>query len=196
MHQMLGLHISQFSSFKLSLRGLATLKPHCPKRALPITPDLMSEFLSFLDVTQASDATYWRLFLLALFLMSRKSNLVPVSANSFDRKKQLCRGDILINSNCLLVLFKWSKTNQFGQRIVKIPLLSIPHSPLCPVQDQSVWPLARKYLSSPPTSVESERLYSNAGSICSEIRNRLALDKVEKLFLFLRTNLNVVMKHV
>ena len=57
------------------------------------------------------------------------------------------------------------------------------------------WPelakVSRKYFSAPPTSVESERLYSIGDSICSEICNRLASVKVEKL-LFLRTNLKVI----
>ena len=34
----------------------------------------------------------------------------------------------------LVVLIKWSKTNQFGSRLLKVPLLVIPGSVLCPVE--------------------------------------------------------------
>ena len=32
------------------------------------------------------------------------------------------------------ILIKWSKTNQFGSRLLKAPLVAIPDSVLCPVQ--------------------------------------------------------------
>ena len=48
--------------------------------------------------------------------------------------------------------------------------------------------LARRYLSAPPGSVPSERLFSLAGDIANNKRNRLLPDKVEML-LFLKKNL-------
>ena len=51
--------------------------------------------------------------------------------------------------------------------------------------------LARKYLSAPPGSVASERLFSTAADIADEKRNRLAAEKVEML-LFLKKNLQLL----
>ena len=48
--------------------------------------------------------------------------------------------------------------------------------------------LAMRYLCAPPASVASERLFSTAGNICTELRNRLSPTKVEYL-LFLNKNL-------
>ena len=42
-------------------------------------------------------------------------------------------GDILVGEKTLLVVFKWSKTNQSGGRVHMIPLVILPGSPLCPV---------------------------------------------------------------
>lgn len=58
--------------------------------------------------------------------MTRKSNLVPISISKFDSIKQLTRGKILLENDILIVLVKWSKTIQFGQHILRIPLINIP----------------------------------------------------------------------
>ena len=55
-----------------------------------------------------------------------------------------------------------------------------------------IWPIlvkmARKYLFIPPASVPSERLFSTAGQIATDTRNRLDADKIEML-VFLNKNL-------
>ena len=119
---------------KLVLKGLARKNPYCSKQALPITPEILYEIYRILDLSCDKHAIFWCLFLFAFFLMARKSNFVPNSAATFDSNKQLTRGDVVEKDDMLLVDFKWSKTNQFGQRLLQIPLLSIPNSPLCPVK--------------------------------------------------------------
>lgn len=51
--------------------------------------------------------------------------------------------------------------------------------------------LARQYLCAPPASVASERLFSTAANICTDLHNRLSPTKVEYL-LFLNKNLLTV----
>lgn len=51
--------------------------------------------------------------------------------------------------------------------------------------------LARKYLCAPPSSVPSERLFSEAGDLYDEKRNRLSPEKAEML-LFIRGNLTML----
>ena len=50
----------------------------------------------------------------------------------FDGSKQLCRSDVLVCENGLLVQFRWSKTIHFGGRVLLVPVLAIPNSPLYP----------------------------------------------------------------
>ena len=123
----------QCMPLKLTLRGLSRLNPHLPRKALPITPQILMQMYKFLDMDNPLDTTFWSLFLLAFFMMSRKSNLVPTSVSKFDKNKQLCRGDIVIKHDILVILIKWSKTIQFGQRMLRIPISSIPGNILCPV---------------------------------------------------------------
>ena len=84
-------------------------------------------------MSKPDDATFWCLVLFAFFLMARKSNLVPDTVSRFSPGKQLCRNDVRNLDGYLLVTIKWSKTIQFGERVLRIPVLAIPNSILCPV---------------------------------------------------------------
>ena len=52
-----------------------------------------------------------------IFLMVRKSKMVPNSVEDFDPSIQLIRQDVKVFQDVLVVLIKWSKTNQFGSRL-------------------------------------------------------------------------------
>ena len=125
-------YLNEFS-VKLLFKGLSRINPHLPKQAAPITLDILKEVRGFLNLKDCNDASYWCLFLFAFFLMARKSNLVPNSVNTFNVKKQLTRQKIFLHDNMAIVLFERSKTIQFGQRVLKIPLIGNPNSCLCPL---------------------------------------------------------------
>ena len=118
---------------KMAVRGIGRLNPHCPRQASPIDPHILLKINSKLDLSNPIHATFWGLFLTAFFTWSRKSNLVVTGSDKFDPDKQLCRHDIIMGSNGVLVQFRWTKTIQFGQRVLKVPLVAIPGSPLCPL---------------------------------------------------------------
>ena len=56
---------------------------------------------------------------------------------AFDKNRQLCHSDVLIGEKGLLVQFRRSKTNQFGNRMLLVPVLAIPGSVLCPLEAYS-----------------------------------------------------------
>ncbi len=118
-------------NLKLTLKGMARLSTHIPKQALRITKDLLLNMFYVLEFSHVNDFVFWSLFLLAFFTISRKSNLVVTSLNS-PVKCLLCQ-DVMVGVHSLLVVFKRSKTNQFGKRVHMIPLSELKGSPLCPV---------------------------------------------------------------
>ena len=108
-------HSADNIELKLTLRGLKRSKPHAVRQAAPLSPHILCKVHSLLDLTTPFDATLWALLLVAFFTLSRKSNLVVTGKKAFDRRRQLCRFDVLIGEKGLLVQFRWSKTNQFGK---------------------------------------------------------------------------------
>ena len=119
---------------KLTLRGLKRLKPHAVRQAVPLSPHILCKVHGLLDLASPFDATLWALLLTAFFTLSRKSNLVVAGNRAFDKSRQLCRSDVLIGDKGLMVQFRWSKTNQFGNRVLLVPVLAIPGSVLCPLE--------------------------------------------------------------
>lgn len=62
------------------------------RQALPITCtlEILDKFYDYVNFNSSTDVTYGYIFIFALFLLSRKSNLVPVSVKMFDSSRQLC----------------------------------------------------------------------------------------------------------
>jgi hypothetical protein len=128
--------IPSFSSWqiKLLLRGITRVLLHTPKRALPITPPILLQLHSVLNLSSPLHATLWCCYLLSFYLFARKSNMVCPSSLTFNHHKHLQRKDIAVCPFGLLVTLKWSKTNQFSKRCLRVPVVSVPGSPLCPVK--------------------------------------------------------------
>ena len=115
----------------LTLRGISRAALHTPIRAPPVNPSLLLRVARTLNYR--SDRLHCTLhcaFLFSFFLMARLANIVPSSKSAFDYKRHLTRGDVAFSDTGLLVTFKCTKTIQFGERRLQIPLLRIDGSPL------------------------------------------------------------------
>ena len=119
-------------SYQMLMKGLARLNPHEQTQALPITPELLSQLHSVMDLNESLDRALWSCFLLTFYLFARKSNMVPPSGSSYNNRKHLARGDIHVSDSGLIILLKWSKTIQLGERHLLVPVIEIPSSVLCP----------------------------------------------------------------
>ena len=118
---------------KYTLTGLKRIMKHVPKRASPITPQILREVFHLLDFSNSLHCSFWSFCLLSFYLLTRKSNMVPTKQSAFNPTFQLCWSDIVRSDQAAIVSLKWSKTNQFSTREIKIPLLANPNSCLCPI---------------------------------------------------------------
>lgn len=117
-----------------TLRGIRRHLGDMVSRKAPITPQLLLDLLSHLDINTPSGANTWAAALLMFFGLLRRANVLPSALNSFDPRFHLRRKDLKFTSQGLQVTIRWSKTNQFRDRIHTLPLPRIPGNRLCPTQ--------------------------------------------------------------
>jgi hypothetical protein len=112
------------------LKGINRDKTIQIKQALPITPQLLLKIRSLLDLSAPYWATFWAACVIAFFACLRKSNLFK----NTDNYHYIKRDQVVINSSGqVVIVINSTKTIQFKQRSVCIPLPEIPNHPLCPV---------------------------------------------------------------
>lgn len=118
----------------LVLKGLKRLLTHQPRRALTISIHLLIKIFDKMDGNNKLHVVLKAAFLTAFFGFLRKSSLLPQSPLSFNREKHLSRSSFVIHENSIIVNVLWSKTLQYNQKVIRIPLYCINNSPLCPVK--------------------------------------------------------------
>ena len=101
-------------------------------RKHPFTPELLLQVFPLFQLDKPLHAAMLALFLVAFFTFLRKCNLVPDVANRISPKVPL-RANLVFDSHGATLNIVASKTIQYQQRSLSIPLPHIPSSPLCPV---------------------------------------------------------------
>ena len=114
------------------IKGLRRHKGDSTHQKLPITTDILFRILSILDFKRPFDLTFWAVCLVGFFTFFRKSNLLIPAMDKFDQARHLCRSDVCLSSSGAVINVRWSKTIQFKQKILQVPLPRIAGSPFCP----------------------------------------------------------------
>ena len=137
LHLMLGFEFPHLSSheLQLTLRGIDRLAQHRPHHAPLITPTLLCTLVARGADFDPADLTFSCALSFAFFLFARISNLVRDSfvTSGVHEHRCICRGDVFPTHYGLCVQFTWSKTIQFGECVLAVPLVRILDSPICPV---------------------------------------------------------------
>lgn len=115
------------------LRAIKFELAHPVRRAEPVTPELLREMYNFLDLTDTQDIVCFTALLLGFYMFLRKSNLVPDTTKSFNEKEQLIRADVRIGKQLVLIDVKWTKTLQYCERSLLLPLIPVRDKRICPV---------------------------------------------------------------
>ena len=134
LHKELGFQNPLADNWTLStvIRGIKRTKGTPPVPKLPITVDILGRIYSLLNLNDSKHASFWAVCLVSFFGLFRKSHLLPTSPSTFSPTTFLTRSDFSFSGSTILINVRWSKTIQFGQRTVTIPLIAT-NTCLCPV---------------------------------------------------------------
>lgn len=116
---------AQEPNMKLMMCALKLELAHPIKQAEPVTPELLRA-----DHTRMVCFTA---LLVGFYLFLCKSNLVPDGEKKFDPQKQLTRADVQIGGTMALVVIRWSKTIQYREKELLLPLMLVEDVRICPV---------------------------------------------------------------
>ena len=120
---------------RMFMTGLKRIMPHAVKQAEPITPEILVKLSKVVNFKDPVEMVAWTAVLLGFYLFLRKSNLVPDTMNNFNAEQQFCRNDInlLGLEKAMMIEVRWSKTIQFKQKILRLPVLPADNKAICPV---------------------------------------------------------------
>ena len=101
----------------------------------PVTIDMLLNCFQFFDWANSLHVCMHAAFLVAFFLFLRISNLVPYKSSDLGSNEAyfLTRLDVWFSTAGAVLRVYRTKTIQFHQRVLEIPLPLIPNSILCPV---------------------------------------------------------------
>ena len=116
---------------RLVLRGIARSHPCTPRRAPPMTPEILLAVFHVLDHQDSLECATFACGLFSFFTMSRIGSLLP-KTSSTPHRHFLTRSRVTACDAGIILTFLHTKTIQFGQRLLHLPLLR-SDSPLCPV---------------------------------------------------------------
>ena len=118
-----------------TLKAIKRILAGTPYQTLPITPEILEKMYIFVDTNDPEQLATWSSYLTGFRCLLRKSNLVPESLAKFEPEKGLSRSKICLppDKNVALVYLNWSKTNQFNNREIVIPMVADTNLALDPV---------------------------------------------------------------
>ena len=119
----------------LTQRALRRIMGDCVRVTHPVTVDILLNIFQHFDFSNQLHICMHAVFLFAFFSFLRISNLVPyASANCHaDNAYFLKRQDVYFTASGAVLRVYRTKTIQFKQHVLDIPLPFIPNSILCPV---------------------------------------------------------------
>ena len=100
---------------KSLLMGINRSKGLTPNQKQPITPALLQQLHSTLDLTTGQVASFWAICLVAFYGMFLKSHLLPTVPHLFNSKQQLTKGDFTIYPWGQLLLSDGGKLSNFAK---------------------------------------------------------------------------------
>lgn len=104
-------------------RGLKARHNKPRKQAIAIDPSMFRQIFKQVNIDEPLELVAWVAALMGFHLLLRASNITAVSRTRFDPEINLCRRDFRIHQGLILVHIRWSKTLQYKERQLLIPVI-------------------------------------------------------------------------
>jgi integrase len=120
---------------KQHMESLRRIKGDISKPKLPITVTELLWLAAACDATSPADVAFTVAALIAFFAFLRKSNVTTGVQQSDDITHALLAGDVVIDNDTytLWITLRCTKTIQFGERKLYIPIAGMRGSPIDPI---------------------------------------------------------------
>lgn len=117
-----------------TLKGIKRIKGERDgkKQKLPITLDILLRMRQHMNLSDINDFAMWTAMLFMFFTFLRKGNVTTDKLTSKHEKQPIKRADISLRDGRIWVTLRHTKTRQYGDTELCIPLPFIPGSELCP----------------------------------------------------------------
>ena len=116
----------------LVTKGLRLALAWPVRQAEPVNPEILMNMFKFVDIQDEEQIMAWTELLYGFHLLD-KSNLVPDTQKEFHPEKQIARQDICLAKHTVLVNIQWSKTLQYKEKLLHVPLIQLKNKLICPV---------------------------------------------------------------
>lgn len=135
LHQLGGFPVpsAQEPNFQQLMRGLKFELAHPIKQAAPMTPDLLRRIYHMVDFSRAEELVSYTAILIGFYMFLRRSNLAPETQEGFQEGRHLTRGDVRLGQALVVVEVRWSKTLQYKQKTLLLPLIPAKFVEICPI---------------------------------------------------------------
>lgn len=136
LHGLAGLALPQPSTYVHNrvIAGMKNRTKKPTKQAVAVTPEMLAQIYHAVDFSSCLEMVTWVAILMGFHCLLRVSNLTAPSSKTFDCTRHLMRKDIRMHDNIMLVHIRWSKTLQYRERKLLIPVIPFSEQWLSAVQ--------------------------------------------------------------
>ena len=118
--------------FRNALRGISRKLQHVAKQATPITLEILKRILKVVNLQDQKQLACWVALVLGFHLFLRKNNVVPDTEKELS-SSHLRRMDFAFHDGLLMATIVQTKTIQFSERELQMPIIENKSLDICPV---------------------------------------------------------------
>lgn len=136
LHGLLGFPAPDTSNYihQAVRRGLRARNKKPVKKATPINPEIFRMIRPFVNMKDPLELVAWVAALMGFHCLLRASNITTKSRKVFDPQINLTRADFRMHNDMLLVHIRWTKTMQFQEKKLIIPVIPFTEGDISAVE--------------------------------------------------------------